>query len=127
MQLTPTELFILGSAWGALWGIVGWWANHLLSKSRDRDARRLDFREFLGRWRSEIQLTVGGSVHGAYAAYISRIHDFHAFQTKLQNDFFCRWRFTRLCRELDGIPGDCASKDCRALITQRIDALIAFL
>src|SRR6266850_371998 len=62
MQLTATQIFILGSVCAA----IGWYINHLFSRSRDRERdrqqtqrerqqRQRDFRAFLSGWRSDLE------------------------------------------------------------------------
>lgn len=123
---------------GIIGGLIGARANDNLTRRREQDAgrdnRKLNFLAFLARWRSEINTPQhsNGAFEvddGGVQAFQAGLHQFHAEQERVRDDYPAREKFAQLvsrigCLKVGGMEGQ---KRTRKIIFEAMDALIAFI
>lgn len=122
---------------GIVGGLIGARANDKLARRREQDAgrekRKLDFHAFLACWRSEIKTPPHnkGIVYiddGGVQAFLDRLHQFHAEQERVKNDYPDRNKFAQLVGIIGSLKVGRAEGqiNSRKIILETLDALIAF-
>jgi len=94
IELNPTEIFLIGAVWAALWAGAGWLANHKLSAARDRRARkyalddaqnerRRDFRAFMSGFRSWMERS---TLENLGSEFSSKVHTLREQTAGIRDD-----------------------------------------
>lgn len=123
---------------GIIGGLIGARANDKLTRRREqdagRDSRKLNFRAFLARWRSEINTPQHSNRafevdDGGIQTFQAGLHQFHAEQERVRDDYPDREKFAQLVGRISSLKvrGMEGQKKAREIIFEAMDALIDFI
>ena len=111
--------FVSGSAFGAIASAI---ITQRAIGSREARDRKNAFRGHLGRWLGALQQVSDGDVARVHDEFAPHIMGYYAHG---RADIFRKGKFKALCEDLSTTKKD--SSDYRSEITQKIEALIAFV
>jgi hypothetical protein len=95
IELNPTQIFVYGTIWTAVWGAIVWFTKDRISTKRDeakqrraaqcaRDDRKRDFLGFMAEWR---MMVIRANPRRLGEDLSQRIEAFSREQTKIRSDF----------------------------------------